>query len=70
MKNVIDQIGGWPVTNPDWSEDDSPDLEQILGILKRNFTMGVLIEEWIGQDDKNSKKHIIQVFSISIRVFG
>ncbi|TRY79395.1 hypothetical protein TCAL_07539 [Tigriopus californicus] len=61
LRRVIEELGGWPVTDPNWSEDDTLPLEKMLGILKRNFTLGVLIEEWIGPDDRNSKQHIIQI---------
>ena len=36
-------------------------LENLVAIVKRNFTLGVLIEEWVGPDDRNSLGHIIQV---------
>jgi len=66
LRRVIAELGGWPVTDPEkWAQDENegrvPSLERVAGVIKRNFTIGVLIEEWIGPDDKNSKKHIIQV---------
>ena len=61
LRHVIQRLGGWPVTDPDWSEETTLPLETVLGLLKRNFTLGVLIEEWIGPDDRDSKRHIIQV---------
>ena len=33
----------------------------MLAVIKRNFTLGVLIEEWVGPDDRNSQNHIIQI---------
>ena len=33
----------------------------MLALLKKNFTLGVLFEKWVGPDDRNSKNHIIQV---------
>jgi len=69
LRRVINELGGWPVTDPEaWAEAEAsgrvPSLERVVGVIKRNFTIGVLIEEWIGPDDKNSKKHIIQVKEI------
>ena len=61
LLDVIEKLGGWPVTNPDWDETKAIDLETLVAVIKRNFTLGVLIEEWVGPDDRNSENHIIQV---------
>lgn len=61
LLNVIEKLGGWPVTDPNWDETKAIDLETLVAVIKRNFTLGVLIEEWVGPDDRNSEKHIIQV---------
>ena len=66
LRRVIRELGGWPVTDPDWKPENTLPLEKVLGILKRNFTLGVLIEEWIGPDDRDSKSHIVQVPDIHI----
>ena len=64
MREVIESLGGWPVTTPDWDENDEsvPSLEKLLAMLKRKFTLGVLLEEWIGPDDKHSQDNVIQVY--------
>ena len=36
-------------------------IEDVLALLKKNFTLGVLFEKWVGPDDRNSKNHIVQV---------
>lgn len=64
LLRVIDKLGGWPVTDSAWHSDRAIDLEILLAVIKRNFTLGVLIEEWVGPDDRNSQNHIIQVSSI------
>ena len=61
LRAVLDELGGWPVLDSTWCPSHS--LEKVIGIIKRNFTVGVLVEEWIGPDDRDSKRHIIQVFS-------
>ena len=38
-----------------------PKLETLVATLKRKFTLGVLLEEWIGPDDKHSGANVIQV---------
>ena len=60
LRVVIENLGGWPVTEPNWTPEKSISLEKLMGLLKRNFTLGVLIEEWIGPDDRDSNRHIIQ----------
>ena len=62
LKEVISSLGGWPVREPPgWDPGAAPRLEWVLGTLKRNFTLGALVEEWIGPDDRDSSRHIIQV---------
>jgi len=61
LKRVIRELGGWPVADPTWDPDNTLTLEQLIATLKRNFTLGVIIEEWVGPDDRNSLGHVIQV---------
>lgn len=64
LREVIDKLGGWPVTMADWGADPEtppPPLETLLATLKRNFTLGAMLEEWIGPDDRHSTKHVIQI---------
>ena len=66
IKKVLNSLGGWPVITPDWDEKSSsvPKLETLVATLKRKFTLGVLLEEWIGPDDKHSGANVIQVCNI------
>ena len=64
LRRVIKQLGGWPVADPTWDPNNTLPLEQLIAVLKRNFTLGVIIEEWVGPDDRNSLGHVIQVSSI------
>ena len=60
---MIKDLGGWPVATPNWDPDSDsvPSLEKLIAMLKRQFTLGVLLEEWIGPDDKHSENNVIQV---------
>ena len=60
---MIKALGGWPVATPGWDPDSNsvPSLEKLIAMLKRQFTLGVLLEEWIGPDDKHSENNVIQV---------
>ncbi len=70
LRTVIRGLGGWPVVDGDeWGKETEmlPQLEEVLAAIKRNFTVGVLVEEWIGPDDKNSRSHVVQVqYSTSV----
>ena len=68
LREVIETLGGWPVATPGWDENNEsvPSLEKLLAMLKRKFTLGVLLEEWIGPDDKHSEDNVIQVYIYEI----
>jgi membrane metallo-endopeptidase-like protein 1 len=53
-------LGGWPVTAPDWKPPDFS-IETLLGRIRGVYNEGVLVEQWVGPDDKNSSVNIIQV---------
>jgi membrane metallo-endopeptidase-like protein 1 len=67
LLSVIEKLGGWPVTDSAWDQNKVIDLEILLAVIKRNFTLGVLVEEWVGPDDRDSREHIIQVHVFKIR---
>ena len=52
-------LGGWPVTLPDWK--DPPMLEQVLGEVRKLINSGIMIDAWVGPDDRNSDEYILQV---------
>lgn len=58
LKEVLASLGGWPVTRPGWQPPDYP-LEVLLGRL-RALSEGVLFQQWVGPDDKNSSVNILQ----------
>ena len=74
LRDIISALGGWPVTVEGWGEGenatDVPPLETLLALLKRNFTLGALLEEWIGPDDRHSTKHVVQVCSLVFLVLS
>ena len=61
LRRVISELGGWPVADPTWDANNTLQLEHLIAVLKKNFTLGVIIEEWVGPDDRNSLGHVIQV---------
>lgn len=53
-------MGGWPVTEKDWKIPKFS-IEYLLGHLRGEYSEAVLIELYVGADDKNSSVHILQV---------
>ncbi|KAK6620414.1 18S rRNA pseudouridine methyltransferase [Polyplax serrata] len=60
LREVLKSLGGWPVATRDW-KPPSFSVETLLGKLRGDYNEGVLIEQWVGPDDKNSSAHILQV---------
>lgn len=60
LRNLLDQFGGWPVTKKNW-EPPNMSIEVLLGKIKGDFNEGVLSDQWVGPDDKNSSMNILQV---------
>lgn len=60
IRELLKSIGGWPVIETNWRPPDY-DIEVLLGRLKKEFNEGIIIEPWVGPDDKNSSVNILQV---------
>ncbi|XP_030759293.1 neprilysin-1-like isoform X1 [Sitophilus oryzae] len=65
LRDVLDSLGGWPVTKEQWSPPDFS-IEVLLGRLRGIYNEGFLIEQWIGPDDKNSSVNIIQMDQMTL----
>lgn len=61
LKKTLQHLGGWPaVVGTSWKPPAYP-LEVLLGRLRGEYNEGVLLEQWVGPDDKNSSANILQV---------
>ncbi|XP_019868485.2 neprilysin-1-like [Aethina tumida] len=61
LREVLDKLGGWPVTRgPDWTPP-AFSIETLMGRIRGIYNEGVLVETWVGPDDKNSSVNIIQM---------
>ncbi|GFY30954.1 neprilysin-1 [Trichonephila clavipes] len=60
LRDVVRELGGWPVSERDWEEPEWP-LEHLLGQLRGDYNQGIIIEQWVGPDDKNSSVNVIQL---------
>ncbi|XP_060595469.1 neprilysin-4-like [Ruditapes philippinarum] len=56
---VLEDLGGWPVADKEWDKNKF-DLIDLLAKL-RLYNNKILIDQWVGPDDKNSDDYIIQL---------
>ncbi|XP_060708153.1 membrane metallo-endopeptidase-like 1 [Hemiscyllium ocellatum] len=63
LLNLLDEIGGWPVTTSDWDITKEPDwsLETILPHLNTYYNKKSIVGMFVLIDGKNSSRHIIHV---------
>lgn len=72
LRDTLRSLGGWPVLDTAWSTGQGVNLESVenlLGRLRGELNQGVLVEQWVGPDDKNSSVNIIQVLELSFKIF-
>lgn len=60
LRDVLKTLGGWPVIEPNW-KPPKMSIEYLMGRLRGEFSEPVLIELYVGTDDKNSSINILQV---------
>ncbi|KAL4221616.1 Membrane metallo-endopeptidase-like 1 [Mactra antiquata] len=60
LREALADLGGWPVISKGWSKDQF-ELETVLGKMRGEFNAPILLDVWIGPDDKNSSVNIIQL---------
>lgn len=64
LRQTLQSLGGWPVLDVGWTTGQGASVgsvENLLGRLRGELNQGVMIEQWVGPDDKNSSVNIIQV---------
>lgn len=60
LKEILKSLGGWPVIEKNW-KPPNVSIEKIMGRLRGEYSEPVLIELYVGADDKNSSINILQV---------
>ncbi|XP_054287381.1 neprilysin-1-like [Macrosteles quadrilineatus] len=65
LRDVLSRLGSWPVAVPDWHPPNIS-VEVLLGRLRGDYNEGVLIEQWVGPDDKNSSVNILQLDQMTL----
>ena len=63
LKDVVKLLGGWPVIETNWRPPNMS-LELLMGTLRGEYSEPVLIELYVGADDKNSSMNILQVCQV------
>lgn len=62
LRRTLRQLGGWPVVmGSSWQPSSDYSVEVLLGRLRGEYNGGVLLEPWVGPDDKNSSANILQL---------
>ena len=64
LRRVVALLGGWPVVDKNWKGDNFV-IEEVLGLVRANFTSNTILFCSVAADDKNSSSNIIQVTSMS-----
>lgn len=60
MLDLLNKIGGWSITDKKFNATKWS-LQQVLQTLHNRYNMGGLFGWAVGEDDRNSTKHIIQI---------
>lgn len=60
LRIVLESLGGWPVAVKNWTPP-AFSIEYLLGRLRGEYSEPVLVELYVGADDKNSSVNILQV---------
>lgn len=61
MLDIIDKIGGWNVTKSGGFNTSSWSLQGVLQKLQNRYNIGALFSYAVGEDDKNSSRHVLQI---------
>jgi len=61
LRDKLKLLGGWPVIEDKWKAPVNMSIEKLMGTLRGDYSEPVLIELYVGADDKNSSINILQV---------
>ena len=59
LRRMVAGLGGWPVTQHQWTAP--PSLEVTVANIRKLFNTGVLVDLWVGPDDRDSEKNVVQI---------
>lgn len=58
---MLHSLGGWPVIERNWQPPHDLSVEKLMGQLRLNYSESVMIELYVGADDKNSSVNVLQM---------
>ena len=61
LRSSLEDLGGWPLTFLDRSWSPPPSLEISVAKIRKKFNTGVLVDLWVGPDDRDSEVNIVQI---------
>ena len=61
LRQGLSDLGGWPLTflDEEWTPPGS--LEVTIAMIRKKFNTGVLVDLWVGPDDRDSEVNVIQI---------
>lgn len=60
MLDLLSKIGGWNITQSGFNVS-TWSLQNILQIVQNKYNIGALFSYAVGEDDRNSSRHVIQI---------
>lgn len=60
MLDLLKQIGGWNITDSGFNMNTWT-LQKLLQIVQNKFNIGALFSYGVGEDEKNSSRHVLQI---------
>ena len=64
--NILSKIGGWSITPSSFDENNWKFQDQV-NLLHNEYNMGGLFSWAVGEDDRNSTRHVIQVMQWDVQ---
>lgn len=60
MLDLIEKLGGWNITKSGFNVSNWT-LQNTLQIIQNKFSIGALFSYGVGEDDRNSTRHVLQI---------
>lgn len=57
---LLEELGGWPITGTNLWKEEEFDLISLM-VKLRLYNNKILVDQWVGPDDKNSEVNIVQL---------
>jgi neprilysin len=71
LRQMLRRYGNWPIITTSssgagivrnsWQEVKNLSVEELIATIHRDLNIVIVVDQWVGPDDKDSEKHILQV---------